>query len=172
MTEQHIRITPLPPDLRDWATGLLTEHWCSPRIMSRFVWFDTRELPALVAYYDNQPAGLATYTINNGECELITLNSLVEGKGVGGALLNAVADVSRGANCRRMFLTTANDNLNAMRFYQKRNMRIVAVHKGAIDAAREVEKEMPLLGYYDIPMRDEIELELNLSFPPNLFGGI
>ena len=160
MTDQYIRIAPLPPDLRDWATDLLTEHWCSPMIMSRFVWFDTRELPALVAYYKDQPAGLATYIIKDGECELITLNSLIEGKGVGGALLEAVADVSRGANCRRMFLTTANDNLNAMRFYQKRGMRIVAVHKGAIDAAREVVKEMPLLGYYDIPMRDEIELEL------------
>ncbi|MBU1637234.1 GNAT family N-acetyltransferase [bacterium] len=160
MTHTQIRITPLLPELRTWATELITEHWVSPMIMSRFVWFDTRELPGFVAYYQDQPAGLATYIIMDGECELITLDSLVENKGVGSALLNAVADVSRGANCRRMFLTTANDNLRALQFYQKRNMRIVAVHKGAIDAARNAEKDIPLLGYHDIPMRDELELEL------------
>lgn len=162
MSETKVVIQPIPPELRPWATALITEHWCSHMIMSRLAWFDTRELPAYVAFHDEQPAGLATYIIKHDECELVTLNSLIEGKGIGTALLNAVADVSRGAKCKRMFLTTANDNLRALQFYQKRDMRIVAVHKGAIDAAREAKQNIPLLGYHDIPMRDELELELQL----------
>ena len=163
MTNPNINIAPLPPEFRNWATELITEHWCSHLVMSRHVWFDTRELPGFVAYFNDKPAGLATYCIKDNECELVTLNSVVENKGIGGALLDRVIDVSRGANCRRMFLTTANDNLNALKFYQKRGMRIVTVHKGAIDAAREAKQNIPLLGHHGIPLRDELELELLLN---------
>jgi hypothetical protein len=38
----------------------------------------------------------------------------------------------------------------------------VAVHRGAITEARRLKPEIPLLGIDDIPIRDEIELQMKL----------
>jgi GNAT superfamily N-acetyltransferase len=109
-----------------------------------------------------EPLGLATYHIENGECELITLNSFLENQGVGEALFFRVRELAVAAGCTRYFLTTSNDNLRAMQFYQKRGMRMVKIHIGAIDAARERVPGIPLVGANGIPCRDEVEMEEEL----------
>lgn len=54
---------------------------------------------------------------------------------------------------------TTNDNVDALRFYQRRGFRIVAVRTGAVDEARSALKPgIPHRGHYGIPLRDEIEL--------------
>ena len=58
---------------------------------------------------------------------------------------------------------TSNDNLDALRFYQRRGMRIVAVHRGAVDEAREVRPSIPLVGEHGIEIHDELELEMTLA---------
>ena len=68
----------------------------------------------------------------------------------------------RGEGCRRVWLVTSNDNLDAIRFYQRRGLRLVAVHPGAIERAREIKPTIPLVGSYGIPIRDELEFELAL----------
>jgi hypothetical protein len=62
-----------------------------------------------------------------------------------------------------VWLVTSNDNLDAIRFYQRRGLRLVAVHPGAIDQAREIKPAIPLVGHYGIPIRDELEFELSLD---------
>lgn len=112
--------------------------------------------------------GLLTHTPptpGNG-CEVITLSSRAEGAGVGTALLGAAVEAARSAGCTRVFLTTTNDNLRAIGFYQKRGWRLVAVHRGAMDRAREVKPAIPLIGFNGIPMHDEIELETTLPRRP------
>ena len=65
------------------------------------------------------------------------------------------------ANADRLWLITTNDNIDALRFYQRRGFVLVAVHSDAVTRARDtVKPELPLLGFHDIPLRDEIELEL------------
>jgi hypothetical protein len=56
-------------------------------------------------------------------------------------------------------VTTTNDNLDALRFYQKRGFQIVAVRPGAVDESRRVKPSIPVIGEHGIPIRDEIELE-------------
>jgi len=73
----------------------------------------------------------------------------------------SIAEVEENG-CRRVWLITSNDNLDALRFYQRRGLRLVAVHRGAIDEARRVKPSIPATGEYGIPVRDEIELELQL----------
>jgi hypothetical protein len=63
----------------------------------------------------------------------------------------------------RLWLITSNDNLNAIRFYQRRGMRLTAVHRGAIDEARQIKPSIPLIGEHGIPIHDELELELRLG---------
>jgi GNAT superfamily N-acetyltransferase len=159
---QTFEIQPLRPLLRHWADQTLKEFWGSTCIMSRWRYHETKDLPAFIAIQEERPIGLATYCLEGDSCELVTLNSFVEGIGVGEALLLAVRDLASGAQCKRLWLTTSNDNLPALQFYQKRGMAIVAVHPGAIDEARKQNSKIPVLGYNEIPCRDELELEMRL----------
>jgi hypothetical protein len=60
-------------------------------------------------------------------------------------------------------LITTNDNLDALRFYQKRGFRIAGVRPNALDLSRRIKPEIPLVGEDGIPLRDEIELEMALG---------
>jgi len=82
------------------------------------------------------------------------------GIGIGTLLIKAVAQVAREAGCKRLWLITANDNLDALRFYQKHGYTLVAVHRHAVDAARQLKPGIPLIGDDQIPLHDEIELEM------------
>lgn len=52
--------------------------------------------------------------------------------------------------------------LDALRFYQRREYRKITVYPNAIDEARKLKPTIPEVGYYDIPIHDEIELEKTL----------
>jgi len=107
--------------------------------------------------------GLLTFLIAGDECEVTSLDSLREGQGIGSHLIGKTIEEARARKCRRLFLITTNDNLNALGFYQKRGFEIVAVHRGAVNESRKQKPSIPLLGYHDIPLRDEIELEILLN---------
>ena len=55
------------------------------------------------------------------------------------------------------------DDPEVPRFYQRYGMRIAAVRVGAIDRARRFKPEIPVTGNDGIPLRDEIELDLELA---------
>jgi DNA-3-methyladenine glycosylase I len=157
-----MKIIPLPPEHREWALHTLEEYWGSLQMMSRWRYHDLSELPVFVALLKNEPVGIATYYIFQEACELVSLNSFVEGKGIGEALLYAVRDAAVAAGCKRLWLTTSNDNMPALQFYQKRGMAIVAIHRYAIDEARKENPHIPIRGFNGIPCRDELELEMIL----------
>ncbi|HLH47203.1 MAG TPA: GNAT family N-acetyltransferase [Acidimicrobiales bacterium] len=103
-------------------------------------------LAAFIADDAGHAVGLATYSVVGKDTELVSIDSLVEGRGVGTALLGAVASAACAAGSRRLWLVTSNDNLDALRFYQRRGLRLVAVHPGAVDAARTLKPQIPVLG--------------------------
>lgn len=157
-----VTLAPLSPELGPFVRGELTRHWCSPVIYSRDRRYEADRLPGLVALRDGEPVGHVTYAIDGDECEVVTLAATIEGAGVGTALLAAAVEAARACGCRRAFLTTSNDNLRALAFYQKRGWRLVAVHRGAVDRCRDRQKDVPLIGLNGIPLHDELELELLL----------
>ena len=118
-------------------------------------------VPALLAEAeDGSFPGLLTYVVDGDRCEVLTLHASERRRGVGSALLREVERIAVGAGCHRLWLVTTNDNVDALRFYQRRGFRIVAVHPGAVDQSREALKpEIPEVGEYGIPLRDEIELD-------------
>jgi GNAT superfamily N-acetyltransferase len=156
------QIRPLDKGGRDWVVSLLKEWWAGPTQVTRGRVIRADELPGFVAVEEGKPSGLITYRIDGTECEIVTMNSLVEGKGAGTALIDAVTDTAAKAGCKRMWLITTNDNTSALRFYQKRGFRLVAVHRNTIEASRKLKPEIPLTGNDGIPIRDEIELEMIL----------
>ncbi|MGA9348116.1 MAG: GNAT family N-acetyltransferase [Anaerolineae bacterium] len=156
------RIRPLNKGDRDWTARLLKEHWHSTKIVTRGRIHYADELPGFIAVQEDKPVGLVTYRVDGDECEIITMNSLVEGVGIGVALQDAVKDIAASAKCKRLWLITTNDNTAALRFYQKRGFSLVAVHRNALEQSRRLKPEIPLVGTNGIPLRDEIELELLL----------
>jgi len=58
---------------------------------------------------------------------------------------------------------TTNDNLAALALYQKAGWRLSALRPGAVDATRRMQKPgIPEIGEHGIPLRDELELSLDL----------
>jgi len=120
------------------------------------------QLSGFVAFQGEDKVGLATYRVDGGECELVTIHSLLEGQGVGSALLGAVRSAAEEAGCKRLWLVSTNDNLHALGFYQKHGMSLVAVHRNAMAISRRLKPQISLVGMGGIPLRDEIELEMAL----------
>ncbi|GAB4431319.1 MAG: N-acetyltransferase [Anaerolineae bacterium] len=161
-TASPIRVRPLSSADRPWANALLTERWGSTRMVTRGVVHDLTQLPGLVAWYGGQRAGLLLYRPAGTAWEIVSLDSTLAGHGVGTALLEAIRQLAQTSGCRRLWLITTNDNLPALRFYQKRGFHLVAVYPDALTQARRLKPEIPLLGLEDIPLRDELELEIVL----------
>lgn len=165
-TKDHIMkaatVLPLKSEDRAWADALIEEHWGSTRVISRKKAYDISTLPGFVADVEGKKAGLATYRFDGDECELMTLNSLIEDAGVGTALVEAVRKAAIDNGCTRLWLITTNDNMRALGFYQKRGFSLVAVHSGAIEYSRKLKPQIPMIGMHGIPLRDELELEVLL----------
>ena len=148
---------------QSWIGQFLEEHWGSTVVISRGQTHDADKLPGFAAVRQGQPVGLATYCITGDACELVTLNSEVEGMGIGAALVTAVKNKAVESGCRRLWLITTNDNLPALGFYQRRGLRITAVHSNALEISRRLKLQIPQIGLDGIPLRDEIELETMLD---------
>jgi ribosomal protein S18 acetylase RimI-like enzyme len=147
---------------REWVRGYLRQEWGSENVVTRGKIYQADLASGFVAVFNDEYLGLLTYRIDMGECEVITLNSLSEGKGIGTALLEAVKDKARSSGCRRVWLITTNDNLPALGFYQKRGFRLKAIYPDAIVQSRILKSEIPIIGMDGIPIRDEIELEIEI----------
>lgn len=124
--------------------------------------YECDQLPGFAAVENEKTVGLITYQIREGHCEVVSLDSLAEGRGIGSALLEEVEKTARDAGAERVWLITTNDNLSALRFYQKRGYQIIAVYPNAVDQAREIKPQIPLVSSDGIPIRDELELEKRL----------
>ena len=155
----HVR--PLDDDDREWAKRLLEESWGSANIATRGRLVDASRIPGFVAVAGSgDRLGLLTYEVHSGECEIVTMNSLQRGVGIGQRLIRKVVEYAKEAGASRVWLITTNDNTDALRFYQKAGFRIVAVRRDATSLARRIKPEIPVIGENGIPIRDEIELEL------------
>ncbi len=128
-------------------------------VISRDLVHRPSELPGFIAVEGSERIGLATFDIVGKACEVVTLDALCQYIGVGTALLRAVEQAARAAGCDKLWLITTNDNVDGLRFFQKRGFAITAFRIDGMKNIREVKPRIPLTGYYDIPIRDEIELE-------------
>jgi DNA-3-methyladenine glycosylase I len=159
----NLHVRPLRSQERGRVADLITARWGSPVVVVHGTMYRPAELPGFVALLAREWVGLVTYQIVAKECEIVSLDSLQTGMGIGTALLDAVEQAAQHSKCRRIWLITTNDNLTALRFYQKRGFSLIAVHRGAVEQARRLKPEIPAIGQYGIPIQDEIELEQLLA---------
>jgi GNAT superfamily N-acetyltransferase len=158
-----LRIRPVEPGDSAWVSDLVQEQWGAPLVVSRGVPYHVHRLPGFVALQGQDRVGLVTYHVKDQQCETVTLNSLRPGQGIGTALIEAVVSTARRAGCWRVWLITTNDNLQALRFYQKRGFVLAVVHPNALERSRRIKPQIPYVGADGIPLRDEIELEMVLD---------
>jgi N-acetylglutamate synthase-like GNAT family acetyltransferase len=122
---------------------------------------DPLEHRALIAEDAGRLAGVAGYVPGGERWELLTLHVRERHAGVGTALVEELRRRARDAGAPRLFVVTTNDNLDALRFYQRRGFRLHALRTGAVDHVREDARvEIRLAGEHGIPVHDELELEL------------
>jgi len=155
-------IRPIQEDDRDWLSQFMVEHWGSEIMIAHNTTFRPAELPGFVAVRGEKKVGLVTYNIEGAGCEIVTINSLRPNIGIGAALIDTVKRTARTAHCKRLWLITTNDNVRALKFYQKQGFELAAIHRGTVDESRKIKPEIPLIGNDGIPLRDEIELEMTL----------
>lgn len=151
------------PSDKDWIDIFITEHWCSNFVVAHGCKYFPGKLQGFAAGYDYERIGLITYQIKNFRCEIVTLNSVIEGKGVGTKLMNLAEREAVKNKCKAVWLITTNDNLRAIKFYEKLGYRLVKVHQNAVEYSRKIKPDIPLIGENGIPIKDELEFLKNIE---------
>jgi GNAT superfamily N-acetyltransferase len=142
---------------------MVAERWGSEIVVVHDTVYKPADLPGFVAVGEGKRIGLVTYHIKKDECEIVTLDSLMPSVGVGSGLVDHVRGMAEEHRCRRLWVITTNDNLDALRFYQRFGFSLVAVHRDRVTKSRKIKPQIPKFGYLGIPIRDEIELEMILK---------
>jgi len=147
---------------KEWIESFIKSSWGSDLIVVHYDIYYPRELKGFIAELNGQKAGLVTYKIKNEVCEIITLNSIIENKGIGSELVKLVIEEAKIGNCKKVCLTTTNDNSRAINFYRKLGFYISAIRKNAVAGSRRIKPEIPFRNENGIPINDEIEFTISL----------
>jgi len=146
-------------DYRKKVVDFIKNSWGSDVIVSRGKAHFVEHLDGFIVVENEKIIGMATYMIEDQQLEVISLDSFKEGKGIGTALIEKIMEVAKKKVCHRVWLITTNDNTQAMRFYQKRGFHMAALHRNAVTESRRIKPEIPLYGFDNIPILDEVEFE-------------
>jgi ribosomal protein S18 acetylase RimI-like enzyme len=111
----------------------------------------------LVAQRGGEPAGVVLWRADtDGATELTYLWAFDPGVGIGRALVTGMLE----RVALPIWVVTTNDNLEALRFYQRLGFRLRALRIGAVDDARVNLKPSIPVERDGIAIRDELELVL------------
>ncbi|HWR82435.1 MAG TPA: GNAT family N-acetyltransferase [Candidatus Deferrimicrobium sp.] len=161
--EPHVTLRPITAADREWIIEFLRGGGAD-FIVTRGRKVYPAQIDGFCAFDDgDQRVGLITYEIISNQCEIVTLDALHKFSGIGTALIEAVRDTAIARGCQRLWLITTNDNLDAIRFYQRRGFTIAAAHINALAYSRQLKPSIPEIGLFGIPLRDEIEFEMMLN---------
>ena len=122
---------------------------------------EIHKLPAYIAESNGELIGFIAYKPLEKSMLIAALAVLpkYQGAGVGKALIQKVEEKARQLSKRKLLVSTSNDDLPALAFYQKFGFQIFEVKPNII--AEKHGKVIP--GVDGIPVRDEIRLHKTLS---------
>ncbi|SRR5581483_479315 len=121
---------------------------------------DIDSMPALVAAMYQDLSGALAYRLFGDALHIVALatDPMWQRSGVGGHLVAEAELLARRLNLSRLVVSTTNDNLPALYFYQRRDYRMAAMVPDSI--IKHTKQEVA--GFAGIPVRDEIRLEKRL----------
>ncbi len=161
-----IKIREIGPQDKVWVKEFIKAHWGSDFMVTRGRKHYYDKLEGFVAEIDGKNKGLITFKMEDKDIEITSLDSLLEGRGIGTGLIDRVIELADKVKAGRIWLITTNDNIDALKFYQKRGFQIIKIYPAAVNESRKIKPSIPLVGNYGIPIRDEIELEMKLKNNP------
>ena len=140
---------------RAWFRDLIGREWGLPVVSISGV-HDPSGYTGFVAWDGDDRVGVVTYRFDGAGCEVITLNAVTPGHGVGTALLAAARTVAD-ARSQRLWLITTNENIRAIAFYQRQGMDMVALHRNFVDVVRRHKPGVDKSTTDGIPFKHAIE---------------
>ncbi|WP_010632922.1 GNAT family N-acetyltransferase [Sporolactobacillus vineae] len=153
-------IEPIRNEDKDEVIRLMIQNWGSEVMVVHGESFHLADQPGFLARDKNRILGLLTYRIDrNSDGEVLSLDSFMENMGVGTALLERFLQQAEDLGLKHVYLTTTNDNIRALQFYQKRGFTLCGFRRNAVLKARQVKPEIPLVAENGIPIEHELELE-------------
>lgn len=155
-------IIPINSEFRPKVNQYVADEWAGPMIVTKGISHNTSDTDGFISVIDGELTGYILYEIDNGQCEILVLQSICENRGIGSALIRAVIDVAKSNHCTRVWLITTNDNIHAIRYYQKFGFELKAVHINALDESRRQKPSIPLFGSEGIPLKHEFEFDYML----------
>lgn len=157
-----MRIERITAENRSQINQFILDHWYTQTMIVRGKEIDMTTTDGFFLAEEGQIIGLITYILYNNTMEIMSLDSLRENRGIGSKLLETTIEEAKRLGCRNIVLITTNDNIDALRFYQKRGFDMIHLYHNAMDISRKLKPEIPLIGSYNIPLRHEIEFEMVL----------
>jgi GNAT superfamily N-acetyltransferase len=123
---------------------------------------DLDQAPTIVAEMNGEIAGALAYRLVEAGLHVVALatDPMWQRSGVGGYLVAEVELLARRLQITRVIVSTTNDNLPSLYFYQRRGYYITEwIPNGVAKYA----KSTSLIGFGGIPIRDEVRLEKTLA---------
>ncbi len=156
---KDLLIRPVTPKDAKWINELMDKDWGGLPLVIREKKYYPKDLDGIIAEINQTAAGFLFYENQGNDCEIIVFEVFDKFKGTGSAMLDKLKNIAKKNNSKRIYLMTTNDNLDALRFYQKRGFTICAIHIDSVKNSRKIKPTIDLHGDYGIPLRDEIDLE-------------
>lgn len=148
---------------RNRVDAFIKQHWHTTTMIIRGKEIDMTKTEGFFFSEGEDIIGLITYILYDDILEITSLDSLHENQGIGSKLVEAVIHEAKERKLQKIVLITTNDNINAIKFYQKRGFDMVRLFHNALDVSRKLKPEIPLIGENSIPLRHEIEFELYIN---------
>lgn len=140
-----------------WVSAALIQAWGCNIIVANGEAIDALQCPCFIC---SENDGLLVFRELQGDSiEIVAIESFSPGKGVGRKLLDRLIQHGVDNEKRYVTATTTNDNMPALKFYQRYGFSLFELRVGAVDQARNrLKPEIPVRGIDGVPIRDEIEL--------------
>jgi GNAT superfamily N-acetyltransferase len=143
--------------------NIVKNNWGSEKIVSRGKIHNVKNTTGIMVIDDKKIIGIGLYEIKDNECEVVLLETFKQNIGIGTRIIEKIKEIAGQNKCKRIWLVTSNDNINALKFYQKRGFVFKNIYINEMENARKLKPEIPLFGDYGIPIKDEIEFEMILE---------
>ena len=139
-----VAIRPVEENDRPTVEWLTTQLWGAAEVVVHDGAFYPATLPGFIAERAGRIAGLVTFEVRQGVLEIATINALDLYQGIGTMLIEAVRAEAKRLGCHQVTLTTTNDNIGALRFYQRRGFRLAASARARWTAPGSASRRFPV----------------------------
>ena len=157
---KNVTLREITKDDSSLIKELIDTHWGGEPLIIRGKEYFPSRLGGIIALRGEQVVGFLIYDIQNNVCEIVVFEVFEKFKGIGTSILAKLKEIAKSKNCNTLYVMTTNDNLDALRFYQRRGFRICGINLNSMEISRKMKPSIPEIGDYGIPIRDEIDLEL------------